>query len=86
MAYKAKVKYVGKHGLGNVYKTKKGLFAIHQYGNLTEIVPVKKTKSFGFAFDEKKGHIDQVPKVLSNQKKSDRYFAENYIEKNAGIK
>lgn len=58
-----KLKYVGKLGLHPVYSGKRGTFAIAQYSNLTEIVPVIKDKRAGWSYE--RGEIKQIKRTGS---------------------
>lgn len=74
-----KIKYLGKYGLHPVYETKKGIFAIATYGNITEIHPVKQIDGFnkksGFGFLHRRGKIKQIKRTGS------RRFEINYAKK-----
>lgn len=45
---KTPAKYIGRIGGNPVYKTKYGKFGIAQYANITQILPVRKDKTYGY--------------------------------------
>ena len=48
-----KCKNIGKLGIHPVYRTKKGMYALAQYSNITEIVPIKRIGK-GYWVDKRK--------------------------------
>ena len=77
MARKNNPKYIGRFGLHPVYRGKKGAFAIAQYSNLTEIVPVVKIKSAGWSYE--KGEIKQIKRTGTF--KSELLYAKKLLER-----
>jgi len=77
MARKDNPKYVGRLGLHSVYRGGKGTFAIAQYSNLTEIVPVVKIKNAGWSYE--KGEIKQIKRTGTF--KSELMYAKKLLEK-----
>lgn len=82
-----KLKYCGKHGLGNVYRLKNKLYAIHHYSNLSEIVPV--IKENGSFECKNENRIIQVKRFDMTFKEQDAYikkFIEGGFKYHAAIK